>query len=95
MLEYPSFEIQKLIRGIPNIESIDHPNIGMLEEIALKLYKMDLLRNLYLNESDFVYHLSFSKVNTVKKDMKRPMHASSHHPSEISFFISNKTDANF
>jgi hypothetical protein len=67
----------------------------MLDEVALKLYKMDLLKNSYLNESDFVYHLSFSKLNTIKKDMKRPTHASSHHPSEISFFIANKTDANF
>jgi hypothetical protein len=27
--------------------------------------------------------------------MQRPTHASSHHPSEISYFIANKSDVNF
>jgi hypothetical protein len=95
ILDYPSFEIQKLIRGIPSIESIDHPNVEVLEEIAFKLYKMDLLKNYYLNENEFMYYLSFAKVNSVKKDMQKPNHASSHHPSEILHYISNKTEANF
>lgn len=91
VLEYPSFEIQKLIRGIPSIESIDHSNVEVFEAIALKLYKMDLLKNYHLNDSDFAYHLSFAKVNLVKQDMKKPAHGSSYHPSEISFYITNKT----
>ena len=67
----------------------------MMQSIGFKLYKMDLLKNYYLNEGELSYNLSFAKVNVVKDDMIKPGHACPHHPSEISHYIANKTEANF